>query len=279
MKETRKDNGVVGIVTSILLVGLLVTVFSIVQTVYVPQWMEENERDHMDVVAAQFAELKHTIDIQLYEPSYYNIPISTPITLGSEKIPYFLSKESSGSIEIQEGNIELTIHGNTTTSYSLGSIKYSSQNSYFQDQTYIYEAGTVILYQTQGTLLVSKPFFSVSNDEDIDINLTIVDIVSIGGKTSSYGSNTCLILTNYSSTQSTVFQNISDITITTSYIKPWKEYINSTLTNQGLTQGSDYDIDETSSSITLDFQSSIKNVHISIRKITMNAQLAPGWIS
>ncbi|PNX50760.1 MAG: hypothetical protein BV458_12670, partial [Thermoplasmata archaeon M9B2D] len=63
VKKTT-DSAVVGIVTAILLIGLVVLVLSIVQTVYVPQIMEQREAEHMDMVALQFAFLTSVIDNQ-----------------------------------------------------------------------------------------------------------------------------------------------------------------------------------------------------------------------
>jgi len=239
---SRNDDGVVGIIVAILLVGLLVTVFSIVQTVQVPHWMEEIESEHMDTIASQFAELKHTIDIQLYTPSFYNIPVTTPITLGSGNVPYFLSQKSSGNIQIKNDTFQIEINGKTNESYSIGTIEYTSSNSYFTDQKYIYEAGAMILSQSQGSLLVSKPFFSVINNTNINISLTVVNIQNTVGKTSAYGSSTCSILTNYSSAQNQTIINMTKLTIKTNYPNVWKNSINTTLSSKGLIEGTDYSI-------------------------------------
>ena len=59
-----QDHGVVGIVVAFLITGLIVIVISIVQTVYVPKWMEQAEADHMEIVADQFSQLKFAIDTQ-----------------------------------------------------------------------------------------------------------------------------------------------------------------------------------------------------------------------
>ena len=272
------NNAVVGIVIAILLVGLIVTIFSIVQTVQVPQWMEEIESEHMDTIAAQFAELKHTIDIQLYAPSYYNIPVATPITLGSENVPYFLSQKASGNIQIKNETYEIEVEGDIDESYAVGTIEYSSRNSYFTDQKYIYETGAVILSQDQGSLLASKPFFSVLNSDSINISFTIVNIQNNGGKTSAYGSSTCSILTNYSSAQNQTITNMTKLKIKTNYLNTWKESINTTLSSKGLIEGADYSISLSTEEIIFDFSASSKNVNIQINEIKINAQISPGWI-
>jgi hypothetical protein len=58
----KSDNGVVGIVVAVLMIGLIVAVVSLIQAVYVPKWMEEREAEHMDLVVTQFAQLKSAID-------------------------------------------------------------------------------------------------------------------------------------------------------------------------------------------------------------------------
>ena len=93
-KIKNSNDAVVGIIAAFLITGLIVLVFSIIQTVYIPQWMEEKEADHMEMVADQFSRLKFAIDTQstigLHDRSI-NIPISTSITLGNKEIPFLMS--------------------------------------------------------------------------------------------------------------------------------------------------------------------------------------------
>ncbi|RLF56844.1 MAG: hypothetical protein DRN27_08935, partial [Thermoplasmata archaeon] len=163
-------------------------------------------------------------------------------------------------------------------SYSIGTIEYTSSNSYFTDQKYIYEAGAMILSQSQGSLLVSKPFFSVINNNSINISLTFVNIQNNVGKTSAYGSSTCSILTNYSSAQNQTITNMTKLTITTNYPNIWKESVNTTLSSKGLIEGTDYSQSLSTEGIIFDFGSASKNVNIQIDEININAQISPGWI-
>jgi len=91
-------NGQVGIVVTILVVSLFVSVIVIIQVYYVPQWMKDKEADHMDIVANQFANLKFSIDLQAMSKA--DIPITTSITLGSKELPYFMSSRAFGSLQI-----------------------------------------------------------------------------------------------------------------------------------------------------------------------------------
>ena len=103
MKQHRKnkqkqDEAVVGIVEAVLIIGLLVIVFSILQTVYVPEWMENIEADHLNEVGSQFIDLKHTTDLQLLTEN--GLTVTSPIILGSEKLPYLLSQRALSLIHI-----------------------------------------------------------------------------------------------------------------------------------------------------------------------------------
>ena len=87
MKKIRSlrydSNGVVTVVLALLFLGLLALTLTTIQTVYVPRWVEQQEGLHMHDVAAQFADIKHAIDIQSISED--KTPISSPITLGTEQ--------------------------------------------------------------------------------------------------------------------------------------------------------------------------------------------------
>ena len=100
-KLKNSDEGVVGIVVAVLLIGLLFSVVSLVQTVYVPKWMEQKESEHMDEVAVQFSQLKYAIDTHSATEQINN-PISAAITLGSRELPYLMSTRAFGHLEILE---------------------------------------------------------------------------------------------------------------------------------------------------------------------------------
>ena len=248
--------------------------------------MEEKESEHMGEVTSQFAYLKFATDVQLYSPTNSNLSISVPITLGSDKIPYLLSERSYGDLDILSGSSVVTIKNSTNSYiYSLGTIKYSSRNSYFVDQTFSYEAGAVIVSQHQGNFLSLSPFFSVNNSQIINISFTLVNISSVGSKTSANGYSTTSILTKYlsSSDQTVTISNITNITINTSYPSSWKSYFNETLEDEGLDYGlsSDYWItySEDDNWIILHFNTSenSNSLDLSIKKIS--AQITPGWIN
>jgi hypothetical protein len=290
-RENKKDtylkkdsSAVVGIVTAILLVGLFVSVFAIVQTVYVPQWMEEIEAEHMNEVAKQVSQMKFATDLQLHGTSQtVNLSISSPITLGSGKIPYLLSERSSGTLSISENSTTFTISNATHSStIVLNAIQYQSYNTYYVDQIYTYEAGAIVTGQEEGSFLSAPPFFSMQNQSIDTMTLTLVNVTSIGGKTSASGYDTTSIRTQYDPTfdQALQYTNLTTLWISTQYPAAWSNYFNDTLTDAGLTYGlsNDYmfDLSTELKTLTITFFTT-NSLNISLK--TLTAQISPGWIT
>lgn len=93
------DKAQVGIIAAVLIAALIAIILVIIQIEYVPNWMSDKESEHMDLVKNQLGMLKSNIDTQCTDRSLH-FPLSSPIKLGSEKIPYFASSRAFGDINI-----------------------------------------------------------------------------------------------------------------------------------------------------------------------------------
>jgi hypothetical protein len=269
-KIIDSDDGVAGIIVAVLFIGLILVVIGIVQSVYVPQWLEQNEADHMHVVSYQFTQLKHSLDI-LSVVEQKNA-ISTYITLGIADLPIFGSGRTYDSLEILSDTCGVEISNDTDSySFSLGVIKYSSGNSYFVDQSYIYEAGALILSQSKASMLNGKPFLSVSNYTNV--SFTIVNISGWEGKRFAGGYGTYSVYMELLGSNTYIINNLKSINITTNYQNAWRLFFNSTtLRYSGLT----YEIKDIEDGITVDFNGSLGNIVLKV--VDISAQVAPGWI-
>lgn len=287
MRNIRKmDDAVVGIIATFLITGLIVIVISLIQTVYIPKWMEQTEAEHMEVVAGQFSQLKFAIDTQSrLEPEATPMPISTSITLGNKEMPFLISSRAYGSLEILSNECEITFTDNAGIDYpyQLGIIKYSSVNSYFLNQDYIYEAGALILSQSEGNTMSVRPALSVKKEGfKIQISLTLIDIEPIGGKNSISGYGTYPIQTEYSEYHEIEYANITDfdnIEINTNYPNSWVKFIKNTFTNAGLTED-DFAIETIDNKISVrikGFPGAVTTI-AKLKVIEIGAQIAPGWI-
>ncbi len=283
-KIKNSENAVIGIVAAFLIVGLIVAVISVLQSVYVPKWMEEKEAEHMVQVADQFAQLKYAIDTHASN-KVENTPISTSITLGSKEMPFLLSVRAYGLIQVLPDNFEIKFtSGSTTESFLLGDIKYSSFNAYYVDQTYIFEGGGIILKQSAGSTMLIRPKFSVRNLLDsVEIIYSPIDIQIIGGKGGISGYGTYPVYTEYSDSQyEGPIQDIDTIEIRTNYPTDWYHFIDDQLFNANLIPeyldpvDNDYIITKTDDSVIVTFTDISVNIDLFIP--TIGAQIAPGWI-
>ena len=277
-KLKNNNHGVVGIVTTFLIIGLIVILLSLIQTTYIPKWMEQSESEHMEQVADQFAQLKFSIDTQSVFKQQ-NIPIATSITLGSREHPFLVSNRAYGSLEILSNASIITITNNQTNQsiYSLGIIKYSSSNAYFINQDFIYETGASIISQSEGNIMTIKPSFTVNKQKNTTIKFTIIDITPIGGKKSIAGYGSYPIQTEFFSFENIVINNISKIDFQTNYQTSWHNFIKKTLTNSGVNYNTEFTTTLDDDGLTIDFTDSI-TVNLEIKYVVIGAQVAPGWI-
>jgi len=282
-KLSHSNHGVVGIVVAVLLIGLMVSVISIIQAAYIPKWMEEREADHIEQVLVQFSELKLAIDTHSINREN-NTPIATSITLGSKEFPFLMSTRAYGALDIIRDACTITFYSPTSgneTSYPLGIIRYSSFNAYYipeEKQSFIYEAGAVITNQTSGNSMSVKPSFK-PDESAREIVFKIVNITGVGNKTEFGGYGTIPIQTefDYYGTSNTTIQDVLYINITTSHPTAWYTFLDSSLKKAGFSD-SDYTIcsPPICNEVSIMFDTPYPNVELT--KIGIFAQIGPGWV-
>jgi len=236
---SRNDNAVSGVVEALLLVALVAMILATIQLVYIPPIMEDKENAHMDEVEKQFSYLKSTIDIQSMTKE--KILMSSPITLGSKELPYFVTMGATGQINLLDendvGDCKLKVLPAPTfnplkTEFDNGipltSIKYGASNSYIEDYNYILEGGGLI-DQTPSENMIVKPSIIVENNtNDIVIHYNLPFFTSVPGKKSDvcgYGNadKTVFIRTNYSTFYTSSSNDITKLQIFTNYPDAWNE--------------------------------------------------------
>lgn len=242
----KNKSALAGVIEALLLVALVAIILSIIQLVYIPEIMKEKEVDHVDVVENQFSNLKSVIEIQSLmgamesdKPIAYS-PMSSPITLGSKKLPYFISMGASGSIRITDTNdadiYKINIQPMSISKYSDGipltSIRYDAYNHYYLDGApiyFVYEGGAIILNQSlKSEVMKVKPPISVENRSDdgyIKIYYVLPVFVGVEGKKDIGGSNDQYIRTNYTTHYVHQNQVASFIKILSKHRDLWYEYL------------------------------------------------------
>ena len=133
-RRMRKNSAVAGVIEALLLVALVTIILSTIQLIYIPEIMEQREVEHMDVVENQFSYLKSVIDLQ--STLAVTVPISSPITLGTRELAYFVTARSYGQLDIiDDTNNKITWEG-FPTGIQLTSIEYDAYKTNFIDQTF-----------------------------------------------------------------------------------------------------------------------------------------------
>jgi len=285
MKELRSsDEAVVGIVVTVLLIGLILAVIVMLNTVYVPQWLEESEAAHMEEVSNQFTKLKYALDIQSLVND--STSVTTPVKLGTREIPFFNSGRTFGSLQIDENSFNMTITNVSGFSKTItaDSIRYSSGNSYFVNQQYIYEAGSLILSQGAANVLYGRPSIFVTGgvgNESL-ITFVIVNTHGIGGKTSVSGYGTYPVYTQVTNVYPSYneysnISNVSSIAINTEYTNAWNRTINSAFRSNFLLNESHFNIKSIENGIEIEFTDSSNDYYdFRYRIIDVSTQISSG---
>ena len=189
-----------------------------------------------------------------------------------------------GTLEIKNQQCIISIENATNSwNYTLGQIKFSSGNSYYVRQQYIYENGALILAQNDKSMLLGKPLFSARYDPHIanlcDIQFTVVNITTSESKSSIGGYGTYPIhVEPMSSTSISNIENVTKITVISNYPNAWYTAFRSTF------KRTDTPYDESivrieGNKVVVDFTSSgVSNNVLDLKYVEIYAQVAPGWI-
>ncbi len=276
-KLIKRKDAVAGVIEALLLVALVAIIISTIQLVYIPQMMEQRESDHMDDVENQFSYLKSVIDLQSMVKE--DVPISSPITLGSRELPYFVTARAFGQLDIIDKDRTDAYILTDSLNVSLTSIKYKAHNSYFIDQTYALEGGCVIVKQPDGETVKIEAGITIKNESTeikIYYNLPVIDGVS--GKNSTCGYKNCFIRTNYSDQNPIPGGPTTFIKIYTDYLDAWNASLNKLLEEE-VENG--YIIIEKrpiGSEKYVSITPGIKSIYLELTLTYIGAQIGPGTV-
>lgn len=281
----NSDDAVVGVVVTVLIIGLFMVILVLLNTVYLPQWLETSEADHMDEVSQQFSQLKYALDLQSIVDS--NTAMSTSFTLGINDVPFFDKGRTFDTLEII--NDAITIEFTPGDSYTSDAIVFSSINSYFVNQIYMYEAGALIIGQDEKCMAYASPtilvtdYINTNNTlPDIDganITFFIPQIEGLIGKTNVGGHGTYKIYTTTKTPSvETLFEGVSSITITNNYpdidvLPAWKNIFEASLKDEWI----NYDLIEEGNKIILSFDDPEESFNFNVGTKLISAQISLGF--
>ena len=239
-KSTDAQASAVGAMLSLMIV---IIILSMITLHYVPVWMEEKERNHMNTVQKEFMDLSATVNsliINSDETVGGKVVGKNTVVLGNEGIPFF-SIGTMGTLKIDPYTPSFHVYTESRTiAYSTGNIRFEPQNRYFVQQYFVYENGAVIIDQPRGEVVRIEPTF---NRTGSTVSMTLISIS--GTNNSMTGKNAQTVVSKLMFYESDTYtwssENIT-INITSSYLDAWENYFNKTLT-------SGYDITTTGSNV------------------------------
>lgn len=255
------DEGVAATIGTIMSLLVFLTFMGMFTNQFVPVWMGDNESTHMATVMTQIVGFKADIDGLVADYANSVIapaPIVAPVTLHAPGIPIFaeatagilmFTHESASrmpclNVSYEDNEYSLTP---TTGGHAGGYIEFYAPNRYFIEQRLIYEAGAVILNQSDGEFVISGPQFSVS---DVSggrvVKLTQVSMLGVNKTIGGSGTKTINAEMLFAST--TTFRNTGGSALTISILtlhgQAWQTYFNQSLNASlsGLEQGVDFTV-------------------------------------
>jgi len=239
------DEGVASTVGTIMSLMVFLTAMGMFTNQFVPVWMSDNESAHMSDAIGEFVTLKSQIDGVIVD--YANellapAPIFVPITLSAEGIPVFAAstagilKYSPASLSdypwfnITYASDEYTVSPATDGSAG-GYLELYCPNRYYVEQWLVYEAGAVILNQSNGEFIIAGPQFAVSNFVSGStvarvVKITQLDMLGINRTIGGMGSKGVNADVLYASTTAYNSSAGTDLTfsIVTQHGTAWENY-------------------------------------------------------
>lgn len=257
--DRKGQSAAIGTILAIL---VLLTILTVITTRWIPPWVEGREADHASIVEAQFAEFKKTVDQQVLS-GVPGVGVGNPLTLGQPGVPIF-APGSFGTVNLGAYGAGLfqnqLVFENESGGFSqtaFGSIKYTTANTQYVQQSHLYEFGAVIVNQSDGQIMKNGPAIAVDNKTgSTQLQLTMISLHGDG--TTFSGDDTIGVRTqlefapiisqfNYTTPQ-TFWLNV-----TTESPEPWLAFLNKTISRS--LQAGDYNItmDAATSTVSVQF--------------------------
>ena len=150
----------------------------------------------------------------------------------------------------------------------------------FVDQSYIYQAGALILNQLESSIVYGMPSFFVTTWGE-NMSFTIVNISGLSGKTFVSGYGTYPIYTKCINSEHSynIINNVTNITVVTEYPNAWKMIFNNSLVSYTY-NGIEYSFDESySDRIIIEFSDDEGDYYtLSVKEVKISAQIAFGLV-
>lgn len=255
----KKDQrGVASTIGTIMALLVFLAFMAMITNNYVPAWMLDNERSHMNQSIDQFGELKGKVDSMINQQRVTgdnSMKMYAPVTMGAQGVPLFASPTVGMLSYMSQGSNNTGVHvwfSYATTNTSIlvdvtggGKVELYVPNRYYVQQWIGYENGAIIVKQEAGQAIRAYPNLDISKNGD-RINVAFTEVDLIGARQSLTGSDSVgfsldLIYID-AQTYTAGADRTWNLAINTTYGAAWGKYFNETMADAGLLQNTDYDL-------------------------------------
>ncbi|MFP4169437.1 MAG: hypothetical protein ACLFUV_00195 [Methanomassiliicoccales archaeon] len=244
----RDQEAVASTVGTIMALLVFLTFLGLFTNTYVPLWMTDNEKAHMNEVMNQFGEFKARMDSMIVNAQVTGesaINVYTPVTLGAEGVPVFAS-QTVGVLSYEPA--DTTNESGLSISFSYdsdedgdgeevevdesggGKLELYAPNRYFVQQWVAFENGAIIIKQSDGQSLRAYPSIEVDKLGDGNVSMTFTQMDLLGRNYSVAGTGSVGINTKLTYLDSQEYDvgyngnNNVTLTITTQYNEAWYRF-------------------------------------------------------
>ncbi|HEY3420551.1 MAG TPA: hypothetical protein VGK23_08370 [Methanomassiliicoccales archaeon] len=202
----RDEEGVASVIGTIMALLIFLTFMSMFVNTYIPIWMKENERLHMNEAQSQMGEVKGKIDnlivntlntliVNKQVTGASSINTYEPITMGADGIPLFASA-TAGAIILRpvgtsstSANVQFNYTSNNQripiNEMGGGKLEFYAPNRYYVGQWLAYENGALIVKQDVGEAMKASPSLEITKSgNSFNVIFTQIDI---------YGTNSTMV--------------------------------------------------------------------------------------
>ena len=186
----RNESGVSNIVTSIMMLGIVMTLLGMILTIYVPMWARSNEISHVEDASDSFIDLKITADNQILSNDVGS-KFSTRVSLGSSGGPMLGIGRTTGSLDFDSGRGTIMVYQTEDTMNIFGegggNLIFDSNNNYYIDQTLVYENGAILVSQDDSSIMKASPDVYVEKDPITNVTSLELTLISMVGNHKNVG--------------------------------------------------------------------------------------------
>jgi hypothetical protein len=260
VQQKSDEKALSEVIGFILLLGVIVAAVALWTFYVVPLNGREDEINQMNAVKDRFTDYKISLD-SLWANRQNGVTLSSSFNLGTGGasnqasgifLPLLKPISSSAVLSVKDTGDTMAVSSTGPVGYSIPNVtypmsvlQYQSQNNYWIQQRYYYQAGGVFLSQADGSTYRVSPPISIVNNSDSS-NSVIVVPVKLSGGVSIAGNGPVRVDSRLKALQPVVGpQKGYSVTIAvnvTDYrtAQMWMGLFNDTRVNGGITSPSQY---------------------------------------